>query len=306
MATLAKDLSRGCVGALVIRIIAIVIGLPLGCIYIFGPIWFLYNNDFPIWGLVVTAALWLGPMLIGGVVIPTGIVLRRNARLDALFAPLGLTGKAYQTRFRQYHGMVRGRQVDVYFYRGPVLEIEVSTSVQTRMGVTDRKSDTQFFGHLMGQQPLESYNPTLENLTVYAKDETWALSLLDIPDVSKTLTQLTSLGSSIFTRQQMVLRPGTLRLMLSGNRRLFRLDLSPQQVRDWLDDLLQFAETAEGQTAPQVTDELNAAEHGMLKLRQKNPLLELWVGLGIVLFFLIAAVVITAAVFIFASQTGGL
>ena len=58
--------------------------------------------------------------------------------------------------------------------------------------------------------------------------------------------------------------------------------------------------------APQVTAELTSAEQSIQKLRQRNPYLALWVGLGFALFFLIAAVVISAAVFLFASLTGGL
>ena len=306
MSTLAKDIAMGCGRSIVIRVIAVLIGLPLGLIYIFVPIWFLYNNDFPIWGVALTAVLWMGPMLIGGLILPTAVVLRRNARLDALFTPLGLTGGAYQTRFRQFHGMVQGRHVDVYFYRGPVLEIEISTTLQTRLGITDRHSDAQFFGSLMGQQALTSYNPTLDNLTVFAADERWAQSLLAIPNAVDLIGQLTTLGSSVFTRQQVILRPGTFELILSGNRRLFRLDLSPQQVRAWLDDLLHLIQTAESVPAPQVTAELTPAEHSLNKLRQRNPLLALYVGLGIAVFFLIAAVIIISAVFIFASQTGGL
>ena len=88
MSILAKDLARGYGRALVIRVIATVIGLPLGCIYVFGPIWLLFNFDFQLWALAVTAVLWLGPMLIAWVVFPVGAVLWRKARLDALFVPL--------------------------------------------------------------------------------------------------------------------------------------------------------------------------------------------------------------------------
>jgi hypothetical protein len=306
MSVLAKDLARGYGRALVIRVIAIVIGLPLGCVYVFAPIWLLFSFDFQIWTLAVVAVLWLGPMLVGGVVYPIGVALCRKASLDALFVPLGLKGMAYQTRFRQYHGQVQGRQVDVYFHRGPVLEIEVNTTLQTRLGVTDRQSDTQFFASLMGRQPLMSDDPTLGDLTVFAADEAWARSLLAIPDAVELLHRLTSLGSSVFTRQQVVVRPGTFALTLSGNRRLFRLDLSPQQVQAWLDDLLHLVQTAERLPAPQVTAELTSAELSIQKLRQRNPYLALWVGLGFVLFFLIAAVIISAAVFLFASLRGGL
>jgi len=306
MSTLAKDFARGCGRSLVIRVIATVIGLPLACIIIFVPIWLLFRFDFQPWTLVVAALFWLVPMFVGVVVFPFGVVLRRKAKLDALFLPLGLTGKAYQTSFRQYHGNVGGRHVDVYFYRGPVLEIEVNSTLQTRLGVTDQHSDSQFLASLVGQQPLSSDGPALNDLTVFSADEVWAQSLLAVPEVVDTLRRLTTLGNGIFTRQQVILRPGTFKLMLTGNRRLFKMDLSLPQVQAWLDDLLNLVQTAETLPSPQMMVELTAAEKLALKIRQRNPYLALWVGLGLVLFFLIAAVVIFSAVFIFASMTGGL
>lgn len=305
MSTLAKDFARGCGRAAVIRVIAMVIGLPLACICVLVPL-LLLARDFQPWTLAVTVVLWLIPVFVGGAIFPVGVVLWRKARLDELFVPLGLIGKVYQTRFRQYHGQVQGRQVDVYFHRGPVIEIEVDTALQTRLGVTNRQSDTRFFAGLMGRQPLTFDDPALSDLTVFGADEAWAQSLLAIPDAVELLRRLTALDSSVFTRQQVILRPGTFELMLSGNRRMFGLDISPQQARAWLDDLLQLVHTAERLPAPQVTAELTSAEQSVRKLRQRNPYLELWVGLGFVLFFLIAAVLIAAAVFLFAGLTGGL
>ena len=113
-------------------------------------------------------------------------------------------------------------------------------------------------------------------------------------------------SNGLFTRQQLILRPGTFKLQLTGNRRLFKMDLSFPQVQAWLEDLLNLVQTAETLPLPQMTVELTTAEKMALKIRQRNPYLALWVGLGLVLFFLIAAVVIFAVVFLFASLTGGL
>jgi hypothetical protein len=306
LSTLTQDLARGCGRSLVIRVIATVIGLPLACILIFVPLWLLMQFDFQPWTLVVVALMWLVPMFLGIVVFPLGVVLQRKANFDALFQPLGLSGRAYQTFFRQYHGRMDARQVDVYFYRGPILEIEASTSLHTRLGVASSSTDTAFFAGLLGKQPLDFDDPALEDLTVFADDQNWVRALLAHPETLQLLRRLTALGSSLFTRQQVILRPGAFRLMLSGNRRLFRIDLTPPQVRVWLDDLLRLAQIAEALPAPSVTSELTAPERSLLKIRKQNPYLALWVGLGLIVFFLIAAAFIFAAVFLFASLTGGL
>lgn len=304
MSTLAKDIARGYGRAAVIWIIVTVIGLPLVCVYVFLPLGFMSAFDFQSWAIAVAAVFYLVPIFVGAVGVPVGAALWRKTRLDALFVPLGLTGRAYQTSFRQYHGIVQERQVDVYFYRGPMLEIEVSTTLQTRLGVTGQQADTRFFANLAGRQPLVFADPALNDLIIFALDETWARSLVAVPDAVELLHRLTVLNST-FTRQQVILRPGTFQLMLSGNRRLFGFDVSPQQVRGWLDDLLRLAQTAEHLPAPQVTTQLTSAEQFAQSLRQRNPYLALWVGLGIALFFLIAAVVIFAAVFAFTGTTGG-
>lgn len=300
MSTLATDLARGCGRATVIRVIATVIGIPVGCVYVFVPLWIMSHYDFQPGVIAVAAVMYLVPIFVTAVGVPVGAALRRKARLDALFVPLGLVGSTYQTSFRQYHGTVQGRQVDVYFYRGPVLEIEVSTALQTRLGVTGEQTDTRFLADLMGRQPLACADTALSDLVVFALDETWARSLLAVPDAVAWLHRLTALNST-FTRQQVILRPGVFQLMLSGNRRLFGFDLSLQQVQIWLDDLLRLVQTAERLPAPQATAQLSSVEKFAQGLRQKDSYLALWVGLGIVLFFLIVAVVVFAVVFAFAA-----
>jgi hypothetical protein len=304
MSTLAKDFARGYGRAAVIRVIAMVIGFPLACIYVSVSLWLISTFDFQSWATAVAAVLCLVPIFVGAVGVPAGAALWRRTKLDALFVPLGLTGRTYQTSFRQYHGTVQGRQVDVYFYRGPVLEIEVSTTLQTRLGVTGQQADTRFFANLVDRQPLVFADPALSDLTIFALDETWARSLLAVPDAVELLHRLIALNST-FTRQQVILRPGTFQLMLSGNQRLFGFDVSPQQVRMWLDDLLRLVQTAEPLPVPQVTAQLTSTEQFAQRLRQRNPYMALWAGLGIALFFLIAAVAIFAAIFVLAGITDG-
>jgi hypothetical protein len=280
---------------MVIRAIAIVIGVPLACILISIPLVLASVFDAKPWVLAVAGGLSLALLFGAAAVFVFVVVYRRKSQLDGLFAPLGLEGKAYDTFFRQYHGTMRDRQIDVWFYRGPVLEIEVSTSLQTRLGVTGQQADTRFLAGLAGRQPLTLNDPALSDLTVFAHDEGWARSVLANPHAVEIMRQLIALDN-MFTRQQIILRPGTFRLMLSGNKRFFGLDLEPERVRQWVDALLRLVHIAEQLPAPQVTDEISSAEQFARKLRNRNPFWTLWVGLGAAALILACSVVIAAVV----------
>ncbi len=147
-------------------------------------------------------------------------------------------------------------------------------------------------------------DPELAALSVFALDETWAAALLADPTASGALRRLTALGATVFTRQHVLLKPGTLTLMLSGNRRLFGLDITAEQARLWVDDLVRVAQAAEALPAPQMTAELSASEQYALKLRRQNPYFALWVGLVILAFFVVLSIVVFVGVFLFANLGG--
>jgi hypothetical protein len=300
MSTITGDAARGCGRALVLRLLITLFVLPLACVLVIGPVWFMSAFDFAPWTIVLSVALFLVVFTSVGVGIPVVMVLRRKAQLDRLFEPLGLEGSTYQTFFRQYHGTMHERQVDVYLFRGPVLELEVRTPLQTRLGVTGPQADTRFLARLMGREPLVLDDPALADLIVFALDETWARALLDDPRAVDLLRRLVRLDS-IFTRQQVILRPGALQLVLSGNRRLFGLDLAPTQVRAWLDGLLELVRIAESLPAPQETAESSPAERLAGRIRRQNPYLTLWIGVGTFLFFIAMTAVIVVGVLLFAS-----
>lgn len=299
MSTITGDVARGCGRALVLRLLATLFVLPLACALVFGPLWLISTFDFAPWTIVLSVALFLVVTMGAGIGIPAAIVLRRKAQLDRLFEPLGLEGRTYQTFFRQYHGTVQEREVDVYLFRGPVLELEVRTPLQTRLGVTGPQADTRFLARLMGREPLPLDDPALAGLTVFALDEAWARALLTDPRAADLLRRLVLLDST-FTRQQVILRPGALKLMLSGNRRLFGLDLTPTQVRTWLDGLLELVRIVESLPASQERIEPSTAERMTGRIRRQNPYLTLWIGLGAFLFFLVLTAAIVVGVFLFA------
>ena len=295
MSTIGKDIAGGCGRAMVIRVVAILIVVPLGCLLIFGPMYLVTSLGMPTWILIASSVLFLVLIFGGGAGYVAFVLHRRKAMLDAAFAALGLEGGVYQTWFRQYHGTVEGRQVDVYLQRGPLLSVEIGTPLHTRLGVTGPQADTRVLARLFGREPLAVDDPAARDLTVFPHDEAWTRALLADSRAVELLRRLTATDAQ-FTRQQVHLRPGAFSLMLSGNRKLFDFQVAPAQATRWLDDLLALAHIAESLPAPQITAELSSAERLMQKTRQSNPYLALWVGLGALVFILVCGGLIAALV----------
>jgi hypothetical protein len=293
MPTLLTDLFRGYGRSLVLRVAAALIVIPLGCAFVFVPLWLVTSLDMSIWVLILPVLLFLAILFGGGGAVAAWILYRRKREWDAVFTPLGLTGRPYLTFFRQYHGTVEGQQVDVYFYRGPVLKVEVGTSLQTRLGVTGRQQDTLALAGLLGHQPLSMDELGLGDLSVFAIDEQWARSLLANPHVPGLLRRLTTL-EGFFTRQQVILRPGALGLLFTGNKNLFGFGLTLEQTRQWLGDALRLVRIAEHLELPQVTDQESPAERLARSLRDRNPYLVPIIAAGAILgiFLCSAATVI--------------
>lgn len=301
MSTLATDYARGCGRSLVIRLVAILIVVPLACVFIFVPLWLVTSLEMPIWILVISSFLFLAILFGGGGIYVWWTVSQRAHKLDAAFVPLGLEGSAYQMWFRQYHGTAQGRQVDLYFRRGPVLTLEIDTPLQTRMGVTGRQRDTQVLAGMFGQQALAFDDPALGDLTVFGLDEAWVRSFLAQPDAADILQRLTAI-EDFFTRQQVILRPGHFQLLFTGNRNMFRFDLPPERTQGWLDDILRLAEIAESLPAPQVTAEESAAEQMAKRVRNTSPYLIPLIVVGTLVGILLCSGVVTAAVILFTNM----
>ena len=297
MSTLGKDIARGLGRAFVIRMIAAAIGLPLGCLLV-GAILLVVNTfyDRP-WIIVVITGGLLTLVFGGSFLFVLVSVLRRKAQLDAIFVPHGLAGDAYQTFFRQYHGELAGHEVSVFFFRGPFLEIVIPTQLRTRLGVTSNvHSDTRTFAGIAGQTPLVLDDPSLAGLQIFAADGAWARSVLARAGVAEALGRLVALRGS-FTRQQVLLSPGQLKLICSGSRRLFGIDLTTEQVEAWLTDLITVLRAVEGAEGPVETLEPTSLERLARESRGRSKYLALWVGLGTLAFFAVLAVVIFAVVF---------
>jgi hypothetical protein len=240
---LAKDYMR----SLIITLISTVIAVPLVCVLIFIPLAIAAraeDSTTAMWVAIASAVIFLLILFGGGAAFLLIVFFRRARRYNAIFEPLGLKGKMFLLNGRQYLGTAKGRQVDVRFYRGPTLDIRVSTTTQARLSIANSDTVSLPLARMFGREPLDLTDPGLSGLTIFAHDEVWALSLLANPEVKALLRQMI-LSESAFLMRQVHLEPGKLRLYLYRNKGLFKFNVSPNEARQWLNGLLALARIAE-------------------------------------------------------------
>lgn len=253
---ISKDYMRGAV----IGLISTFVALPLICALIFVPLWIFNQSDGNIWILIVPAALFLLILYGGAFCAIMWTFYRRKRWLDRVFTPLGLEGNAYMLSGRQYQGTVGEREVTARFYRGPTLDLYLSTPLQTRVGISEKSGVGIAVAGLFHHEPLSLEDPDLDALSVFALDEDWARSLLADPKARTLIQQLMKAGDSWALMQQVHLQPGMFHLRLYRNKNLFRYGIEPEEAQEWLGGLMALARIAEGLPAPQVTDEESGAE----------------------------------------------
>jgi hypothetical protein len=253
MGKFAKIIAKDYLRSLIIALISAAIAIPLICALIFVPLAIASRTDDTTSALlimVIPATCFLLIMFGGGIGALFFVLRRRANQYDALFTPFGLEGKMYMLSGRRYQGTVGGRQVDVRLYRGPALDIRVDTTAQARLSIANSDAVSLTLARTFGREPLELNDPALNGITVFAQDESWAISLLINPEVKRLLPQLI-LSESSFLMRQIHLEPGKLRLFLYRSKGLFKFTITPEQAEQWMNGLLSLASMAESLPAPQ-------------------------------------------------------
>jgi hypothetical protein len=214
-------------------------------------------------GLVALVAL-IGIPLVALVVL----TLRRARALDAIFTPMGLTGKSYMLIGRHYEGKFSGRELDVYIYRGPTVEIRLQAAVQTSLLVVAKGSLPTSTAQVFGRQPLPADSLALSAFSIYPQDKAWASALLADTNTGAAIQTLMTLGADWAIFRRVEIQPGEVMLTLYRSRRTFgnSIDLSAAQA--WLNALKSLAQVAESQSAPEGIN--RAVEASSRQSRQKR------------------------------------
>jgi hypothetical protein len=269
MNAVAKSAGRGCTRSLLVYGLSAVVGLLLICCFVFVPLWYVNANNLDPLYLFIPFGLLIIILLGAAVGFPLLVILLRKRSLDATFSPLGLQGSSYNLYFRQYHGTYRGREVAVYIARGPIVDLEVKTPLRTRLGVSSSQSETAFAADLLGKQRLSLPDLDLTGLNIFAPEPAWTGDLLRRPGLLTLLRRMVTPLPG-FVRQNVILRPGWLRLQTSGGTAAlqFNITIPPAAARQALEDLINLAEQMEDQPAPQQVQETTALEESAQRMRK--------------------------------------
>lgn len=253
-----KTLSAWLVGllrSLGLQVLIAALVIPLACVFIFIPLYIVQNNRFSAMTDMLILGVSMGSFLFiilgGSFGVGAWMVLGRKNRLDAAFTPLGLAGKMYLLNGRQYHGQIGGRQVDVYFYRGPALDVYVSANLKTRLGIGSKDSVGNFVAGLINRTPLPLADPDLARFNVFPLDETWGRAVVLDPTARAALLALLADESALEMRQ-VVIQPGAI---LLRRYRGAQTAITPENARQWVNQLLTLARAAENLPPPQQTIE---------------------------------------------------
>jgi len=257
MSKLLKEVGRGYARGGVVLAISTVIMFSLFCVLICLPLWLVTRQDAPMWILILSGGILL-LLLFGSIpVVLIGAYQSRKKRLDEIFLPLGLEGSRYQIHFRRYHGLVDGQELAIRFYRGPVLEIEIITNIETSLVVSQTRPSG--LTNLIGQSPIPTDDPALGDAKIYTRDEDFAYRLLQHPEVPQKFATLTTPQEN-FVYRHLIFRSGKLILMSAFSSRLFGFDLDPDAARSWVNEVIALKIIAESSKAPTIHPQTNLTE----------------------------------------------
>lgn len=257
-----QKFAEGCLVGLTRRVIVLVItalvGIPLicGCILLItqvaAPSMANAQNsgNAPGWLLVVIFMLVVFGLIGTGVLVWIGYSQRRTRVFDSVFSPVAGPGSSYMLDGRQYHARIGERELDIYTFRGPNIEIRLSVRPQTCFTVADSGAVIPGMARILNKTPLDLEDPLLQGLSVFALDADWTNRVFTSKLAAEAAHQLMNLGAKWALFRQVELVPGELLLRLSKMRRLFQFELSAQEMRAWFDSLLALAQVIDTLPAP--------------------------------------------------------
>jgi hypothetical protein len=201
-------------------------------------------------GIAILATLFLFgvPLLIA-----IFIIRKRAKYLDGIFFPIGLKGEMYLLYGRHYWGQFGGREVDVYIYRGPTLEVHMSTNGTTRFQVMPKGSLPVAVGSLFTKGAMPLPVPELEPYSIYPVDETWTRNLLQDSRAATAILTLMSKGLDWAIFRHVEVQPGAVLLFINRSKKIFSNLSQLNEMQPWLSALKDLSEAVDAQPQPEIT-----------------------------------------------------
>ena len=241
---ISRRLMRGCLVYILASVIAISL---VGCLVIL-PMLLIFSADGSPILLLVPLGLFFVIMFGGGGGFIWWSLSRRAKWMDAAFTPLGLTGKSYMMTGRSYTGTISNRPVSIQFLRGPLVTFSITTPIPARFGIGEQGRLTGPVARLMRQEPLETSDPDFANYVIYPENPNWMRQLLANPHAKQRILHLMADDGPADIRQVLgEAKNNQLMLRLYENKNLFKYEITPDQARRWMSELLALAEIVEQQ-----------------------------------------------------------
>jgi hypothetical protein len=239
------------------------------------------------WGRILAFAMGIGAFAIvlsGAVAVSVWRRRRQNRWLDGAFLPQGLARGKSLLLGREYHGVSGSRRIDAYIHRGPILQVYISTSVETRLTASPlTRIDRGIF--LLADLPLmELKKPGSRKIFVHSSDETWTRLLLADPQTEEAILRLCS-PEDRWQIGYLTFHPGD--ILLTMNRIAFG-NITSDAVRSWLRDLCALAESAERLRPPAPVRAPSFLERAARENRR--PIEFLAIGIALFLVFLASCI----------------
>ena len=243
-------------------------------------------------GIVLVLIMLLVP------IIAVGFVTQKRARmLDSIFRPFGLQGQMYLLIGRHYWGEVDGRRVDIYLYRGPTLEIRLSSHSKTRVQIYSDKALPSKISGFLHKNPMLLDKTPWADYAVYAEDENWTRVLMNQPAMPEIIHSLMNNNQDWAIFRHVEIQPDEVLLYLHRSKELFIRAGQFSTVQTWLKNLADLAAAAEMLPAPSVqSTPLPGLSHQEREKKSKFLLIAVLtiliglpiclVGIGILAYFL--------------------
>jgi hypothetical protein len=162
------------------------------------------------------------------------VIGRRAAKLDEIFLPLGFTGRWFMLTGRAYYRNIIGREINIYIFKGPTLDIRMPIPVNAQMRVFRRDSiPAQMAGRLNTPEFLPQI-PDLEELAFYPVDALWLGEFLEGIQAAKAIHSLMMDGADWAVFRQVELLPGELNLHLYESKEMNAWPLDQAVVSNWI------------------------------------------------------------------------
>jgi len=168
------------------------------------------------------------------VVIGILVISRQAAKLDAIFLTLGFTGRWFMLTGRAYYRNIGEREINIFIFKGPTLDIRMSIPINAQMRVFRRNSiPAQMAGRLNTPAFLPQI-PDLVELAFYPADALWLGEFLEGIQAAKAIHSLMLDGADWAIFRQVELLPGELNLHLYETKEMNAWPLDQAVVSNWI------------------------------------------------------------------------